>query len=156
MKPARTVLIAGAAAIGVAVAAVAAAAVLFAWPRDDPARIAAGRAVYDRSCASCHGANLEGEPNWREKKPSGRMPAPPHDATGHTWHHADAVLVGITKFGLVPGKYAPPGYESDMPGFGGALSDDEIRAVIDYIKSTWPDEIRRAQSEASERARRAR
>jgi mono/diheme cytochrome c family protein len=43
-----------------------------------------------------------------------------------------------------------------MPGFGGALSDDEIRAVIDYIKSTWPDEIRRAQAQASERARRAR
>jgi S-disulfanyl-L-cysteine oxidoreductase SoxD len=149
----RPALVAGAAAIGVAVAA---AAVLLAWPRDDPARTAAGRAVYDRHCASCHGAQLEGEPNWREKKPTGRMPAPPHDATGHTWHHADAVLVGITKFGLVPGKYAPPGYESDMPGFGGALSDEEILAVVAYIKSTWPDEIRRAQSEANERARRAR
>jgi S-disulfanyl-L-cysteine oxidoreductase SoxD len=149
----RPALVAGAAAIGVAVAA---AAVLLAWPRDDPARTAAGRAVYDRHCASCHGAQLEGEPNWREKKPTGRMPAPPHDATGHTWHHPDAVLVGITKFGLVPGKYAPPGYESDMPGFGGALSDEEILAVVAYIKSTWPDEIRRAQSEANERARRAR
>ena len=153
MRIGRPALVAGAAAIGVAVAA---AAVLLAWPRDDPARIAAGRAVYDRHCASCHGAQLEGEPNWREKKPTGRMPAPPHDATGHTWHHPDAVLVGITKFGLVPGKYAPPGYESDMPGFGGALSDEEILAVVAYIKSTWPDEIRRAQSEANERARRAR
>jgi mono/diheme cytochrome c family protein len=153
VKLGRSALLAGAAAIGVAVAAVA---VLLAWPRDDPARVAAGRAVYDRHCASCHGAQLEGEPNWREKKPTGRMPAPPHDATGHTWHHPDTVLFGITKFGLVPGKYAPPGYESDMPGFGGALSDDEIRALLDYIKSTWPDEIRRAQGEANERARRAR
>ena len=99
---------------------------------------------------------LEGEPNWREKKPSGRMPAPPHDASGHTWHHPDPVLFGITKYGLVPGTYAPPGYESDMPGFGGALVDDEILAVIAYIKSTWPDEIRLAQGEANERARRAR
>jgi mono/diheme cytochrome c family protein len=66
------------------------------------------------------------------------------------------VLVGITKFGLVPGKYAPPGYQSDMPGFGGALSDDEILAVVAYIKSTWPDEVRRAQAEANERARRTR
>jgi S-disulfanyl-L-cysteine oxidoreductase SoxD len=153
VKPGRSALVAGAAAIGVAVAAVA---VFLAWPRDDPARIAAGRAAYDRYCASCHGAQLEGEPNWREKKPTGRMPAPPHDASGHTWHHPDGVLFGITKFGLVPGKYAPPGYESDMPGFGGALSDDEIGAVLDYIKSTWPDEIRRAQSEANERARRVR
>jgi len=153
LKLGRSALVAGAAAIGVAVAA---AAVLLARPRDDPARIAAGRAVYDRHCASCHGAKLEGEPNWREKKPTGRMPAPPHDASGHTWHHPDAVLVGITKFGLVPGKYAPPGYESDMPGFGGALADDEILAVIAYIKSTWPDEIRRAQDDADARARRAR
>jgi mono/diheme cytochrome c family protein len=149
----RTALVAGAAALGAGVAVIA---VLLAWPRDDPARIAAGRAVYERHCASCHGAKLEGEPNWREKKPTGRMPAPPHDATGHTWHHPDAVLVGITKFGLVPGKFAPPGYQSDMPGFGGALSDDEILAVVAYIKSTWPDEVRRAQGEANERARRAR
>jgi len=153
LKLGRSALVAGAAAIGVAVAA---AAVLLARPRDDPAGIAAGRAVYDRHCASCHGAKLEGEPNWREKKPTGRMPAPPHDASGHSWHHPDPVLFGITKFGLVPGKYAPPGYGSDMPGFGGALADDEILAVIAYIKSTWPDEIRRAQSEANERARRAR
>jgi mono/diheme cytochrome c family protein len=149
----RTALVAGAAALGAGVAVIA---VLLAWPRDDPARIAAGRAVYERHCASCHGAKLEGEPNWREKKPTGRMPAPPHDATGHTWHHPDAVLVGITKFGLVPGKFAPPGYQSDMPGFGGALSDDEILAVVAYIKSTWPDEVRRAQAEANERARRTR
>jgi mono/diheme cytochrome c family protein len=149
----RTALVAGAAALGAGVAVIA---VLLAWPRDDPARIAAGRAVYERHCASCHGAKLEGEPNWREKKPTGRMPAPPHNATGHTWHHPDAVLVGITKFGLVPGKFAPPGYQSDMPGFGGALSDDEILAVVAYIKSTWPDEVRRAQAEANERARRTR
>jgi mono/diheme cytochrome c family protein len=153
VKPGRTALVAGVAALGVAIAAVA---VLLAWPRDDPARLAAGRAVYDRYCASCHGARLEGEPNWRERKTTGRMPAPPHDASGHTWHHPDVVLFGITKFGLVPGKYAPPGYQSDMPGFGGALSDDEIRAVLDYVKSTWPGEIRRAQSAANERARRAR
>ena len=153
MRPGRTALVGAAAALGVAVAAIA---VLLAWPRDDPARLAAGRAAYDRHCASCHGMELEGEPNWREKKPTGRMPAPPHDASGHTWHHPDEVLFGITKYGLVPGKYAPPGYESDMPGFGGALADDEILAVIAYIKSTWPDEIRRAQGEANERARRAR
>jgi mono/diheme cytochrome c family protein len=144
VKLGRSALVAGAAAIGVAVAA---AAVLLAWPRDDPARIAAGRAVYDRYCASCHGAKLEGEPNWREKKPTGRMPAPPHDASGHTWHHPDSVLFGMTKHGLVPGKHAPPGYQSDMPGFGGVLTDEGIWAVLAYIKSSWPSEIRRAQDE---------
>jgi len=118
-------------------------------------QVARGKPMYERHCASCHGARLEGQPNWQEKLPTGRMPAPPHDASGHTWHHPDSVLFGITKHGLVPGKYAPPSYQSDMPGFGGPLSDDEIWAVFAYIKSSWPSDIRRAQHEMTrERDRR--
>jgi mono/diheme cytochrome c family protein len=64
------------------------------------------------------------------------MPAPPHDETGHTWHHPDRLLFGITKNGLVP-PYAPEDYESDMPGFAGRLSDEEIWSVLAYIKSHW-------------------
>ena len=112
---------------------------------DDGQQVATGKPVYDGRCASCHGARLEGHPSWQDKLPSGRMPAPPHDASGHTWHHPDTVLFGITKHGLVPGKYAPPKYESDMPGFGGTLSDEEIWAVLAYIKSSWPPDIRKAQ-----------
>ena len=104
----------------------------------DEAMVAVGKQVYDRHCASCHGANLEGQANWRERLPNGRMPAPPHDASGHTWHHPDAVLFGIVKEGLVPGRYAPPKYESDMPAFGRSLPDEEVRAVLAYIKSSWP------------------
>jgi len=122
---------------------------------DNPQQVARGKPVYERLCASCHGAKLEGQPNWQEKLPTGRMPAPPHDASGHTWHHPDSVLFGITKHGLVPGKYAPPKYESDMPAFGGVLSDEEIWAVLAYIKSSWPQKIRKAQHEMTrERDRR--
>lgn len=113
----------------------------------DPKRVERGGVVYVQRCAACHGAQLEGQPNWQSRLPNGQMPAPPHDASGHTWHHPDAILFGITKHGLVPGKYAPPGYQSDMPAFGGTLSDDDIWAVLAYIKSRWPEEIRRAQSE---------
>ena len=120
-------------------------------PRN-PEQVARGKAVYDRSCAACHGAKLEGQPNWREQLPGGRMPAPPHDASGHTWHHPDAVLFGITKYGLVPGKYAPPSYQSDMPAFGGKLSDEEIWAVLAYIKSTWPKQARAWQTEVNRNA----
>lgn len=28
-----------------------------------------------------------------------------------------------------------------MPGFAGILSDDEIRAVLAWIQSTWPEEL---------------
>ena len=132
-------------AVALAVLLVAGTLVSALWSssasRADPAnatQVALGRAAYERQCASCHGAKLEGQPNWRDRLPNGRMPAPPHDATGHTWHHPDQVLFGITKEGLVPGKYAPKGYTSDMAGFGGVLSDDEIWAVLAYLKSAWP------------------
>jgi mono/diheme cytochrome c family protein len=107
-------------------------------PRADPrdaAKVALGRKVYAQHCASCHGVNLEGQAEWRHRLPNGRMPAPPHDESGHTWHHPDDVLFGITKHGVAP--YAPPGYESDMPAFDGKLADDEIWAVLAYIKSRW-------------------
>jgi len=108
-------------------------------PRADPrdtSKVSAGAKIYAQHCAACHGAKLEGQANWRARLPNGRLPAPPHDESGHTWHHPDSVLFGITKRGLAP-PYAPPDYQSDMPGFGGKLSDDEIWAVLAYIKSHW-------------------
>lgn len=123
---------------------------------ETPQQLARGAVLYAEHCAACHGARLEGQPNWQEKLPNGRMPAPPHDASGHTWHHPDEVLFGIVKHGLVPGLYAPPGYESDMPAFGDRLSDEDIRAVLAYIRSHWPEEIRRAQRTITEESRRRR
>ena len=105
--------------------------------------------LYAEHCASCHGAKLEGEPNWMERKPGGRLPAPPHDASGHTWHHADAQLFGIVKNGVTP--YAGPGYQSDMPAFKAILSDDEILAVLAYIKQSWPQDIQNQQRQISEK-----
>ena len=94
----------------------------------DARQLALGAQVYAQNCASCHGARLEGQPQWRRRLPNGRMPAPPHDESGHTWHHPDDMLFGMTKYGIA--RYAPPGYESDMPAFAGKLSDDQIRAVL--------------------------
>lgn len=106
----------------------------------DTAAILLGQRVYVEYCASCHGANLEGQPDWQTRRPDGRLPAPPHDATGHTWHHSTAQLIELTRKGVAG---LVPGYESDMPAFEGVLTDAEIAAVIAYIASTWPQELRR-------------
>ena len=116
----------------------------------DGAQVAQGRAVYAAQCAACHGADLEGQPNWRQRQPNGRLPAPPHDTSGHTWHHPDRVLFEITRDGIA--AHAPAGYESDMPAFSQTLSDGEIWAVLAYIKSTWPADIRERQDRMSQRA----
>ena len=127
---------------------------VFLWPAgpQGPASgdLAQGARLYDEHCAACHGADLEGEPNWRQRRADGTLPAPPHDASGHTWHHPDQQLFDITKFGtaaLVGGDY-----KSNMLGFGEVLSDDEIWAVLAYIRSRWPEEIQRRQREITSRA----
>jgi mono/diheme cytochrome c family protein len=108
-----------------------------------------GSSVYRERCASCHGVNLEGQPRWKELLPSGRLPAPPHDASGHTWHHPDGMLFQITRNG--PATVVGGGYESDMPAFKDVLSDDEIRAVLTFIKSRWPRREREYQEMLSRR-----
>jgi mono/diheme cytochrome c family protein len=120
---------------------------------DDSLQVALGAAVYRQHCASCHGAKLEGQPDWRTRKPDGRLPAPPHDETGHTWHHPDEHLFGVTKQGLKP-PLAPEGYQSDMPAFGEVLTDEEIWGVLAFIKSRWPASIRARQQSINRRASR--
>jgi len=142
--------------LGVGFGAIVAAAVVFAlWrPRaaadlNDARRIEAGALVYARHCASCHGDNLQGQPDWTKRLANGRMPAPPHDDSGHTWHHPSAILFGITKKGLKP-PYAPPDYQSDMPAFGPVLSDDDIWNALAFIRSRWSAAVR-AKHDALER-----
>ena len=111
---------------------------------DNTEQVAFGAKAYAEHCASCHGAHLEGQPDWRVRKADGRLPAPPHDYHGHTWRHSDDELFGMVKQGMAP--YAPPGYQTDMAAFAGVLTDDEIWAVLAYIKSNWPPEFRTYQS----------
>lgn len=115
-----------------------------ALPLLDVDEIALGQMVYVEHCASCHGANLEGEENWKMPNEDGSFKAPPHDKTGHTWHHADSLLLdsmragGARLTGTMAGK-------SNMPAFGEILTEAEMKAVLTYIKSTWPDNIRSTQ-----------
>lgn len=118
---------------------------------DDARVLALGQRVYQAQCVACHGARLEGQPNWRERGPDGRLPAPPHDADGHTWHHPDQVLFRITKLGVAKAANIE-GYVSAMPAYEGVLSDEEIVAVLSWIKSQWPAEIRARHDEVNQQA----
>lgn len=116
----------------------------------DPRLVAMGEPIYFAHCARCHGATLEGEPDWRRRRPDGRLPAPPHDPSGHTWHHPDWELFAMTAQGVTP--LAPPDYETDMPAYRGILTDEEIIAVLAWIKAQWPPEIAAIQQGISERS----
>lgn len=112
----------------------------------DLAVVARGERVYAEHCASCHGVALEGQPDWRRRDANGLLPAPPHDASGHTWHHADDLLFEIVKYG--PARVIDdPTYRSAMPPYESILSDDDIIAALSWIKSRWPDEERKWQEE---------
>lgn len=113
--------------------------------------VTSGQSIYARHCASCHGDSLEGQPNWKRPLPTGGYPAPPHNATGHTWHHSDQLLFKITKYGGQAS--AGPKFRSNMPGFKGVLSDTEIWAVLTYIKSRWPLDVQAKQAQATRNKR---
>lgn len=108
-------------------------------PYKDSAAVATGKAIYERECASCHGIDLKGEPDWQQRNTEGYLPAPPHDQSGHTWHHEDQLLFQITKEGIQ--SVAGADYRSNMPAFAGKLTDQEIWSVLAYIKASWPEEI---------------
>lgn len=115
--------------------------------------IANGQTLYAEQCAACHGANLEGQPNWQTPDEDGVLPAPPHDKTGHTWHHDNKLIFEYTKHGGAQALAARGviGFESGMPGFADVISDDGIWDILAYILSTWPDHIQDIQRERNPR-----
>lgn len=117
----------------------------------DTVMVADGQRIYREACASCHGAALAGQPGWQNRRADGRLPAPPHDPSGHTWHHPDAALFALTKHGPAA-MINDPNYPTDMPGFADILSDRDILAVLSYIKSTWPADIRARHDAINARA----
>ncbi|PIB24553.1 cytochrome C [Amylibacter kogurei] len=114
----------------------------------DSRDLANGQALYVEQCAVCHGANLEGQPDWRSPGENGVLSAPPHDQTGHTWHHDNQLLFEYTKLGGEAALAARGviGFASGMPEFDETLTDQEIWDILAYIRSTWPERVQGIQS----------
>ncbi len=113
-------------------------------PTLDARRVAEGERLYAGYCAGCHGVNRQGAPDWRLPLTDGSLPPPPHDDSGHTWHHADSLLARIVLEGGAA-VYGDLAANARMPAFEDKLSADEAAAVIEFLKSRWGREQREFQ-----------
>jgi mono/diheme cytochrome c family protein len=86
-----------------------------------------GQTIYADKCASCHGTQGEGKP-----------PHYPPLAANQSIEMASAVnpIRMVLNGGYPPGTAANP-MPHGMPPFAQSLSDDEVAAVVTYIRVSW-------------------
>ena len=118
---------------------------------NDLSIVTLGQNIYSENCASCHGVDLEGQENWQKRDDEGYLPAPPHDETGHTWHHPDEYLFLMTKYGIE--KIIGKKYLNKMPAYKDILTNKEIIAVLSFIKSKWPNQIQEIHNNINVRSK---
>ncbi len=108
----------------------------------------AGESVFQSACIACHGVDGQGQFPEAPLVPdsTGRLGAPPHNETGHTWHHSDVLLVRY----VTEGGFSDPTRFYTMPPFGDILTDEQILQVVAYIKTMWTDEQRASQRQLTE------
>jgi mono/diheme cytochrome c family protein len=87
-----------------------------------PESLAAGKQIYLRNCAPCHGSSGEGGPG------NDLIPAAP-DLTDAAWDHGstDGEIFASIKSGIAP--------EFNMTPFKDRLKDDDIWNVVNYVRS---------------------
>lgn len=108
-------------------------------PQDQipPALLAAGKNLYGKNCADCHGDNGEG-----------REPAAPPLAGNRAVTMTSAVnpIRMILFGGYAPGTTGNP-RPFGMPPYSLVLSDEEIAEVLLYVRSSWGNAARPARGE---------
>lgn len=112
--------------------------------------LARGRAVYENVCALCHNNDGTGKPNQ----------APTF--VGSEWVlGSPARLIRIPLSGLA-GVIMVKGerWELSMPAMGAALSDEDLAAVLTYMRQSWgnkataitPEQVKAVRAEAGSRS----
>lgn len=96
-----------------------------------------GAVLFKTHCSRCHGSEAAGQD---PAQPSGGWDdnmnrlAPALNGTGHAWHHSPELTYEYIEKGSID-KTSP------MPAFGDILKHNDIKAIIAYINSLWPDKI---------------
>ena len=86
-----------------------------------------GETIYSANCAACHGAEGEGYASVQN--------APALNGSEHAWHHPDEQIISLIREGGM-----------QMPAVGADWSDEEIEAVLSYVKAWWTPQQRNAQA----------
>jgi mono/diheme cytochrome c family protein len=108
-----------------------------------------GAQLYSANCQSCHGGATGG---------SMMDIPPPHNASGHTWHHPDCqllqtVLQGSGPMGEMMRQMMGAAPDTPrMPAFEGVLAEEDVRAILAHIKTWWTPDQRESQARATRQA----
>ena len=86
-----------------------------------------GKSLYAESCANCHGARGQGEPT--------RYPPLANNQSIQMESAVNPIRM-VLNGGLPPGTAGNP-MPYGMPPFAQSLSNDEVAAVVTYIRSSW-------------------
>jgi mono/diheme cytochrome c family protein len=114
-------------------------------PKFDQVVLQQGRDLYTEHCAQCHGEQAQGADNWTQRRPDGKFPPPPLNGTGHTWHHSEAALINTIKHGTKR-------IGGSMPAWKDKLDEDQIKAILAWVQSQWPQELYTAWSRMNQQA----
>jgi mono/diheme cytochrome c family protein len=76
-----------------------------------------GAAIFQEQCSGCHGPDGKAQTDMGKKMQAADL------TSDEIQQQSDSKLAGIVKSG-----------QKKMPAFNGKLSDDEIKAVVAYVK----------------------
>ena len=118
-------------------------------PTPTPPALSRGEQLYNANCLQCHGGREGGQ----------MMDYPPkHNANGHTWHHPDCELKQVILNGgdemtsMMRQMMNVPTTVPRMPAWKDKLSEEDIAAILAFIKTMWTEEERQYQARITRQA----
>ena len=87
------------------------------------------RVILRANCASCHGADLTGAADWKPPRTTALSAAAPRLLRPHLARPRPRPDRNHPRRLRLP--------QSRMPAFGDRLTDEDIEAILEFIKTSW-------------------